>query len=51
MITDEDLESLRLQAQFMESNNPSPSNAWWDKLVDALTELQVRREDEQEKPE
>ena len=49
MITDDDLESLRLQAQFMENNNPSPYNKWWDLLVDALNELQIRRDDEQEK--
>lgn len=45
LLSDDDLKSLRLQAQFMATN--TKGNEWWDKLCDALIELEIRREDEQ----
>ena len=45
MITDAELISLRAQATFMSG---SDNGGWWDKLVDALLELELRREDAQE---
>lgn len=47
MISDADLISLRAQATFMSG---SDKGGWWEKLCDALLELEVRREEEQEKP-